>query len=258
MQCSKCGTSCPEEAQFCPNCGAPTVKASQAQQGMPSVASPYGQAQRAQSQQGDPYRSTPQTQGQVNPYQAQPQFNPYQPVSQSQPQMGQGPVQTYSQPQMGQVSAPASAQPQLGMKWFQVMRVFMILGVIGAAANAVLLVTGMIWMQSGYDPSWVYGLYPAMQARDIFSGVLYLGAAVLCGMTAYCMTKYDRRTPLLATIIYGVTCAVSVVSVLLSDAVVGVFPYEDVSMAGAYVVLGIVMVLVNRSYFNKRKHLFVK
>lgn len=191
MQCSKCGASCPEEAQFCPNCGAPMAKAPQAQQGMPSVVSPYG-------------------------------------------------------------------QPQQGMKWFQIMRVFMVLGAIGGAANAVLLVTGMTWMQSGYDPSWVYGLYPAMQARDIFSGVLYLGAAVLCGMTAYCMTKYDRRTPLLATIIYGVTCTISVVSALLSDAVVGVFPYEDVSMAGAYVVLGIVMVLVNRSYFNKRKHLFVK
>lgn len=191
MQCSKCGTSCPEEAQFCPNCGAPMVKASQAQQGMPSVAAPYG-------------------------------------------------------------------EPQQGMKWFQVMRVFMVLGAIVWAAGAVLLVTGMIWMQSGYDPSWVYGLYPAMQARDIFSGVLSLGAAVLCGMTAYCMTKHDRRTPLLATVVYGVTCAVSVVNVLLSDAVVGVFPYEDVSIAGTYVVLGIVMVLVNRSYFNKRKHLFVK
>ena len=240
MFCRHCGAQLPDGSTFCSYCGQPVGQPQQPQQQQPQQV--YQQPQTRQQ----PYQQQyPQQSYQQQPYQQQQSFQqPYQ-----QPVYRQDP---YAQ------SAGAQAVPQQGMKWHK----FLVYFALWASA-VIYLIYGIIALtgaQYGEYRDLVYSYIPGMKAPDMIYGFLLLCLAVLAVLTALSLLKYKAKGPKLLTFLYlwSVICslfyliwAVSVLSKYNADT------SDVIAEAVPSLVTSVIMIIINRIYYNKRAHLFV-
>lgn len=227
MFCSKCGTQLNDDQAFCSNCGAPT---------------------------------NAQPQPQSNPYQApqQPQGNPYQ-YNQAPQQPPQAP---YGQPYgYAPQQSPYGFAP-IGMKWFKFLIYFLLFAnVIFNIIGGITALTGAQYTVEGENVSaFVYAFYPTLKTMDIIYGISCIALAAFQIYVRFALASYKAVAPKCIMIMYVATAAI--ISIY-SFAVMAIVPESVVSsgeLAGQAVgsiIGGVVMVLLNNTYFNKRKHLFV-
>ena len=232
MFCSTCGTKVDDGIKFCPNCGA-------------TMNSGVDNAPQHDTQPNYTYGSQPQYNAQPNyEYGAQHQYN-------AQPQYGTQPQYNMQNPLM----------PQPSMKWFKFLIYFsLFFGAVINLAFGVNYITGNIYfVQSNGDVTaeMVYDFFGSeVQTLDIIYGVLCIAMAAFGIYTRFMLAKYKAIGPKCLYISYAAGAAISLFYAIALVAVTGESEVLSSSVFASLAV-SIGFLFANKSYFDKRKHMFV-
>lgn len=235
MFCPNCGKQIPDQSVFCPSCGTRVQAA-------------------APQQPGAPQAPTPQ-----------------------QPGAPQQPAPTGMQPAPYQQPVPYVAQPALPMKWYKfVIWVQLFLSALVSVGSALLLLTGA---QYGPDSDLAYSMIGGLRVVDIIFALAQIGIAAFAIYVRQRLAGFKKGAPelylrfiIIANVIsisYNlivVWLAVSTLTRFLPGAnffdALGMLLESSSTQASLFqlvvsVIAVIVMYFLNRTYFNKRAHLFV-
>ncbi len=158
-----------------------------------------------------------------------------------------------------QINDVAQAQPTMGMKWYKFLIYFALFA--GAVLN---LISGVSYLNGtfhdselGYEGATkhVYLLYPGLKTADILYGIAIIIIAVLAVVTRFALAKYKKNGPTLLLVYYAVGVVAGAIYTVAAKCIIS----ENVDFTSAIISLGISvgMVILNKIYFDKRKHLFV-
>lgn len=149
---------------------------------------------------------------------------------------------------------------ELPMNWFKfLIYCSLFLGALVNLWNAYQLLSGSIYKVDGFDGAdFVYSVYPGLKAIDILYGILILAMAALCILTRQKLSAFSKQGPKLLMVLY----TANVLIVLLYLVLVKVATDLSVSdlLSGSTrisLIIAVVMIVVNKTYFEKRAHLFV-
>ena len=217
MFCPKCGNQLSEGQKFCANCGNSLEEAPQ---------------------------TNPQPSQQQNQYYAQ--QNPYQPPYAT----GYNPMQP-----------PVYQYP---MKWFKFLIYFALFA--GAVINflgGIMALTGAQYNSSGHDVSaLVYAFFPDLKTIDLIYGVVCIALAVLAVYTRFSLARFKNNAP---NLLYAVYASAGITNLVYAIAVSSIVSKGGEEFANAVdvvsdgvipLIVSIVMIVLNKVYFDKRKSLF--
>ncbi|MCR5005748.1 MAG: hypothetical protein K6A77_07560, partial [Clostridiales bacterium] len=187
-----------------------------------------------------------------------------QPVQPVQPMQGAGYQQPYQQqpyPQYPNQYQPNDKFGGMPMKWHKFLVYFALW------ANAVYyVVMGFISLTgtqygSKADTQMVYSVFRDLKSADTIYGILLIISAVIAVLTAINLLKMKAKGPALLTVLYVFAAAAGVLYVFLVIASInkvtsGVDTSEITRNAISSVVGAVVGVVINKTYYGKRKHLF--
>ena len=154
---------------------------------------------------------------------------------------------------------PVPADPKndpRGMKWFKFIIYFQLFAnAFINLANAVMVFTGAHY-QGAADT--VYAVFPAEHTVDIVYGLLCLALAALGIYTRFRLSAFRRNGPGLYLGLIAANVLVPVLYMLLSSLVTRI-PLVSLLDVNSIVSLAanVIMLVVNKIYFDRRKDLFV-
>ena len=142
-----------------------------------------------------------------------------------------------------------------GMKWFKFIIYFQLFAnALINLANAVTVLTGAHY-QGTADT--VYAVFPAQHTVDIVYGILCLALAALGIYTRFRLSAFRRNGPGLYLGLIAANILVPVLYMLLSSAVTGIPMASLLDVNGLASLAGnVIMLIVNKIYFDRRKDLF--
>lgn len=160
---------------------------------------------------------------------------------------------------VGQAQSQVEAQPQqpeLGMKWANFLGYFALwLGAIVNISVFSTYLTGTIYLQTGTSADVVYGVFPALNVLDKFYAICLLATSILGIVTALAIIKRKRTAGKLVCAVYLVSAIVVVIYTVASTLIFGQSTIQPTTVVS--VVVSIVMIFVNRTYFANRANVFV-
>lgn len=234
MNCSNCGAEVLPGQSFCKSCGQPVA---------------------AQSQ------TEPQTNGQ------QPGMNPQMNGVYQQPGMNQQMNGVYQQPGMNQqmygqqqyqqqYQQPPYQQPgvvEQPMNWYKfISYVQLPLSALGFLSLGVMLMTGGHYEGKA---SLVYAVFSSLKTVDIIFGLLYFAFMAIAIVVCVKMNKKKKDAVKWYLTYLVISIIASLLYMILVYAATGIFTGSGSIMVS--LVTNIVMVVVNKIYFDKRKAYFV-
>jgi len=167
----------------------------------------------------------------------------------------QQPYQPY-QPYQPPYSPYNTMGNEMPMKWYKFLIYFSLF------AGAVLNVISGIMILTGahYDGAkdYVYAFFGGLQGLDMFIGVASLAMAALQVYTRFRLSGFCKNGPMLLSVVYIVGVAINLIYLI---GIISILPgsvVENINMTTyiTQLITSGVMVFVNYTYFNKRKHLF--
>jgi uncharacterized membrane protein len=149
------------------------------------------------------------------------------------------------------------AQP-LPMKWYKFLIFFALwAGALLDLFSGVSTLTGMPYTAQGVTPKQVYGYFGAgLHILDVVVGILMIGLAVFAIVVRFRLSGYKKDGPKLLLLLYGVSAVVSLVYTFAAGAITSTNIFETSTVTNLAV--SVVMIIVNRIYFQKRSHLFCR
>ena len=258
MFCPQCGTQIPDGSTFCPNCGtrlsAPAPEPVQPEIPQPATyeqvpAQPDYQQQAFQPQAYEPSAYQQQT------YQQQPAAQ--QPPFQAAPAAMKG--LTFTMPasigelfcSYNKAGAQYAESTGLKMKWYKALTVALLY--LGAAGNLFAAIQNIFGMSYGDSSSYIYSVYPGMRVLDIVYGIVLLGIAFVALYVRMHLAQFKSDGPQLYLMMILLNVCVSAVYSLLTMVITRGYDYGTI---GGMLIGGVVMYVLNRTYFGKRQHLF--
>ena len=150
-----------------------------------------------------------------------------------------------------------SQTAQLPMKWHNfIVKFGLILSMLGGIVTAALVVTGELYQMMGVNAAYVYRYYDGLQMLDIMYAVVCVLCSVYAWQTRSAMKDFRRGAPSMLLTLYalnlGTTLLYNVAVLLLMRA-----GFSSLSSMGTTVVSSIAAIGLNRTYYQKRAHLFV-
>lgn len=208
---------------FCPNCG---TQCPDDTKFCPSCGSSVANNQ--------PTENAQQNFGQPN--YTQPNYT--QPNNYAQPY-------NYTQPQMYNV--------QFEMKWFKFLIYFgLFAGAVLNCLSAILQITGAVYEGSAEV---VYIFFPELKFFDIFYTILLLALAVLQIFTRFQLSGFKKNGPKLILIVYSAAVVISLLYGIVASVILHEFLFNTSMIIS--IIVSVVMVVLNKIYFDKRKDMFV-
>lgn len=181
MYCRFCGKQIPDNAKFCPECGANLAPVPSA---APEESAP---AAPAAPEIPTPFDPTPYDPA---PYSADP-F----------------------------ASADVAAAPRRGMKWFKFIIYFQLwAGMLVNLVTAGKYFTGAYYEGNA---EMVYRFFPALQPLDIVMGVVCLALAVYAVVVQRALAKFRAKGPMMYYLMYIVNTAVTVLYLIIGSIIIG-------------------------------------
>ena len=252
MFCSQCGEEIRPGAKFCAYCGAKAPA--------PATRVPGSGAAKEtlRSVMNTAKETARQTVSNIQTKAAQPR-----------PQAPQQPQQTYP---TYQNAAPFPGQTVVvsdqGMAWYK----FIIW--VQLWASAVVFVGAGITMLTGSHyrggASLVYNFIPSLHTVDILFGLSLLAFAAYCVYTRFALAKFRHSGPTHYLWVYALSIILPViylicVYVILSNLGGSLSSLSFSDLMGndntielvVYLIFDVIMIVVNKIYFDKRRHLFV-
>lgn len=208
---------------FCPNCG---TQCPDDTKFCPSCGSSVANNQ--------PTENAQQNFGQPN--YTQPNYT--QPNNYAQPY-------NYAQPRMYNV--------QLEMKWFKFLIYFgLFAGAVLNCLSAILQITGAVYEGSAEV---VYIFFPELKFFDIFYTILLLALAILQIFTRFQLSGFKKNGPKLILIVYSAAAVISLLYGIVASVILHEFLFNASMIIS--IIVPVVMVVLNKIYFDKRKDMFV-
>ena len=275
MFCSQCGNQIPDGSTFCPICGA-QLGAGAAPAPLPTPVQPaptYQQAPAAPAPAPIPAPVYPQasttqhapTAQQVPAYgQQAPAYGQQAPTAQQTPAQPKGnvlatPFKPFVMPSpIGQLFTGYNKQgvqyaesTGLQMKWYKALTAALLY--ISAAYMLFSGIQSILGLSYGDSGSYLYSMYPILRVVDILYGLFLLVVAFAALYVRMHLAQFASDGPRLYLTMLVVNGGISVVYTLLAYLIIGVSNF-----AGVISAIGLVaaMFVLNRTYFDKRQHLF--
>lgn len=234
MFCPNCGNQCPDGTKFCQSCGTPLTN-NQQQNTQPDFNNQQANYQQPNYQQ-------------PNQQYQQPNYNQYQQPNQYRQPMYNQPYQQYPQ------YPDKFNGHQMG--WYKFLIYFALFaGAFFNVCYAVLYMTGSIYETEQIDPLTVYSLYPGVKAVDIVYGILLLVLAAFMIVTRFQLSGLKKNGPKMVVALYGLNIAIAIIYAILISCTTDYMAF-DASTVGQCVI-PVVMAIVNKVYFDRRKDIFV-
>lgn len=120
---------------------------------------------------------------------------------------------------------------------------------------AVLYMTGSIYETEQIDPLTVYSLYPGVKAVDIVYGILLLVLAIFMIVTRFQLSGLKKNGPKMIVALYGLNIAIAIIYAILISCTTDYMAFDASTVSQC--VFPIVMAIVNKVYFDRRKDIFV-
>ena len=148
--------------------------------------------------------------------------------------------------------------PQQGMKWHKFLVYFSLwFSAIANFWNGIQAITGL---QYKGNAETVYRELPGMKLPDMVFGIMCIVIAVMLVITAVSLLKFKANGPKLLTLTYAVSVIACLIYVIWAAVILSRYG-ADVSSALSStfmsLAISVVMIFVNRNYYQKRAHLFV-
>lgn len=142
------------------------------------------------------------------------------------------------------------------MGWYKFLIYFALFaGAFFNVCYAVLYMTGSIYETEQIDPLTVYSLFPGVKAVDIVYGILLLVLAVFMIVTRFQLSELKKNGPKMIVALYGLNIAIAIIYAILISCTTDYMAF-DASTVGQCVI-PVVMAIVNKVYFDRRKDIFV-
>lgn len=168
----------------------------------------------------------------------------------------QQPNQQYQQPNYNQYqyADPYNGHP---MGWYKFLIYFALFaGAFFDLCYSVLYLTGNIYSTVNVDPNLVYSFYPGMKVVDIIYGVLMIAVVAFMVVTRFQLSGMKKNGPKMVIALYIINLVLAIVYAIATSFVTGKMAFDSSTIV--QFVISIVMAIVNKVYFDKRKDLFVK
>ena len=146
------------------------------------------------------------------------------------------------------------AQPQLGLKWAHFLAYFGLWA--GALMNLYTAIRYLLGNQYGDQSIVVYAIYNNLRALDIFYGICLIVLVVLGCITAVSIIKLKRQSGTFVCLTYLLGALISTIY-LICFAMITDVDVAYIASIFSSIFISVVMIFVNRVYFNNRKHIFV-
>lgn len=151
----------------------------------------------------------------------------------------------YAQPRMYNV--------QLEMKWFKFLIYFgLFAGAVLNCLSAILQITGAVYEGSAEV---VYIFFPELKFFDIFYTILLLALAILQIFTRFQLSGFKKNGPKLILIVYSAAAVISLLYGIVASVILHEFLFNASMIIS--IIVPVVMVVLNKIYFDKRKDMFV-
>ena len=139
------------------------------------------------------------------------------------------------------------------MKWYKfVIYVQLFLTALLNIGSAVSFFGGTQY-QGNVDA--VYETFPGMKTLDMLMGVASIAVAVFCVIVRQKLADFKKEGPDWYLILLGASAAISVLYLIAGTNITGINLMDSSSVSS--IVVSVVLIVVNKSYFDKRKELFV-
>lgn len=102
----------------------------------------------------------------------------------------------------------------------------------------------------------VYALYPSLRGLDIAMAVLSVAQAVGAIVVRQMLAHYRTKGPTTLLVLYGANLTVALIYLVAAGVIIGGDMTALVFSGGLVIAWSILMILLNRTYFKKRKALF--
>lgn len=143
---------------------------------------------------------------------------------------------------------------EMPMNWYKFLIYFALF--LGAVSNAFTGIRALTGAQYGDSSSLVYAYFSSLKTIDIIMGIACLALAVFAIIVRQRLAQMKSDGPKLLLVLYGANVVITVVYILFVMMVVGsqVISLTDILPS---IVTSIVMIFINKKYFDNRKHLFI-
>ncbi len=139
------------------------------------------------------------------------------------------------------------------MKWYKfIIYVQLFLTALLNLGSAVSYFTGNQY-RGNVDA--VYATFPGMKTLDTLMGVASIAVAVFGVIVRQKLAGFKKEGPRWYLILFGVSAVASVLYLIAGSNITGINLMDSSSVSS--IAVSIVMIVVNKSYFDKRQELFV-
>lgn len=140
-----------------------------------------------------------------------------------------------------------------GLGWYKFLIYFALwLSAVLSLWNGIKMLTGLVY---GGDAALVYRYLPTLKIVDMAYGVLILLCAALAIYARFMLAQYRRSGPPCLYALYIATNAADLLYVAATSLLLGESTLN--SQTSSSCVTSVIFLLINITYFQKRKHLFV-
>lgn len=152
----------------------------------------------------------------------------------------------------------ANYVPAMPMKWHKFLIYFALwLSALSAVGNALMFFNGSHY-GSDLNREMVYMVFDNMKSLDSFMGIIFLALAAFALITRFALAGYKRTGPKFILILYGANAAVTLLYPLLASSLTDL-PFSDMvdTSTVTSIIVGVIMIFANKTYYDNRAHLFV-
>lgn len=145
------------------------------------------------------------------------------------------------------------AEKKLGFKWYKcIIHGYLYLVAILSVVIGVVEIGGQIYADM---TARFYEIFPMLQLVNVFFGVMQLAFAVIALYVRDRLAKWKANAPLLL-LLYQIFYVFYYMTYILGTSLVLGTPALD-WLSGGYILLQIVLIVINKIYFDKRRDDFI-
>ncbi len=146
---------------------------------------------------------------------------------------------------------------QYPMKWYKFLIYFaLFFGAILNFGTGILYVTGEVYSLQSSSPEMVYYVFGNLKGLDVIMGILLIAISVFGIYTRFQLAGFKANGPMCVYILYGATAALNFLYPLIASAITDISGLFDTSTITS-VCVSLAMIGLNKTYFDKRKELFI-
>ena len=150
-----------------------------------------------------------------------------------------------------------SQMTQPSMKWHNfITKVGLPLGAVANVLLAVTFFSGTVYEGMGVNAAYVYRAFPGLQMLDILYGACLILCGVYTWQTRTALKNYRKAAPTMIVALFVLNLVTSLLYNVAGLMVMNA-SLSSLSSLGSSLVGSIVGIVIHRTYYQKRTHLFV-